>query len=369
MTLHQSNTVSTWANHSTSFPRRGSYGVAVPAVPLTITDCCLQVCRKLAYHTFWAFPRQCWNNLSVVVHWTSRHTRDLYSVRFPSRCDFRLVDLFLDVQLLVHHLVVTDIDETPQTTRLEPGSILPCCQRAKQQRSLTRSKTSASLVLICRDVFDVILSISKMAELFLVELCLQWSWQWSLKSNVVSFHASRCAIPEGRPNAGWPSLQYTDDLPATIRAMAASTVGPLRDEQSLGIIRHRAWSKTRCSRILAEEDQGVGWHVGDESSPSLCYVFFHDGLKWCWHNAIPVECSECQTGDKRGQTTGVTMTLIIVATSALLRNGQDPVPTLVNPWYTWQLHIRRWIVLLIFLRREIKLTIQRLNCRFQKIIN
>ena len=31
------------------------------------------------------------------------------------------------------------------------------------------------------------------------------------------------------------------------------------------------------------EGQGVGGHVGDESSPSLCLVFFlfHDGLKWC----------------------------------------------------------------------------------------
>ena len=28
------------------------------------------------------------------------------------------------------------------------------------------------------------------------------------------------------------------------------------------------------------EGQGVGGHVGDESSPSLSF-FFHDGLKWC----------------------------------------------------------------------------------------
>ena len=25
------------------------------------------------------------------------------------------------------------------------------------------------------------------------------------------------------------------------------------------------------------EGQGVGGHVGDESSPSLCFFFFHDG--------------------------------------------------------------------------------------------
>ena len=30
--------------------------------------------------------------------------------------------------------------------------------------------------------------------------------------------------------------------------------------------------------MIITEGQGVGGHVGDESSPSLC--FFHDGLKW-----------------------------------------------------------------------------------------
>ena len=40
------------------------------------------------------------------------------------------------------------------------------------------------------------------------------------------------------------------------------------------------------------EGQGVGGHVGDESFP----FFFHDGLKWCRHNVIPVKCSECQSG-------------------------------------------------------------------------
>ena len=24
----------------------------------------------------------------------------------------------------------------------------------------------------------------------------------------------------------------------------------------------------------------------------------HDGLKWCWHNAIPVQCLDCQSGEK-----------------------------------------------------------------------
>ena len=36
--------------------------------------------------------------------------------------------------------------------------------------------------------------------------------------------------------------------------------------------------------------------------------------------------------------------------------------TLVNPWCTWQLHMWRWIVLLIVFRRGINLSIQRLNC-------
>ena len=45
------------------------------------------------------------------------------------------------------------------------------------------------------------------------------------------------------------------------------------------------------------EGQGVDGHVGDDFVCFL-FVFFHDGLKWCRHNVIPVQCSECQSGDK-----------------------------------------------------------------------
>ena len=47
--------------------------------------------------------------------------------------------------------------------------------------------------------------------------------------------------------------------------------------------------------MIFVEGQGVGGHVGDESSLT---VFFYDGLKWCLHHAIPVQCSECQSGEK-----------------------------------------------------------------------
>ena len=89
-----------------------------------------------------------------------------------------------------------------------------------------------------------------------VEFWLQWSWTLSSKSKIASFHASRCATREGRPNAGWPSLQDTDDLPAAILAMAASILCPLRDEQALGIIRHRAVIKDEMQQDLGGGDPG-----------------------------------------------------------------------------------------------------------------
>ena len=89
-----------------------------------------------------------------------------------------------------------------------------------------------------------------------VELWLQFSWTLSSKSKIASFHASRCATPEGRPNAGWPSLHDTDDLPAAILAMTASILCPLRDEQALGIIRHRAVIKDEMQQDLGGGDQG-----------------------------------------------------------------------------------------------------------------
>ena len=49
--------------------------------------------------------------------------------------------------------------------------------------------------------------------------------------------------------------------------------------------------ETKVRRVMIE---GVGGHVGDESSPSL-FFFFHDGLKWCLHNVISVPCCECQS--------------------------------------------------------------------------
>ena len=52
----------------------------------------------------------------------------------------------------------------------------------------------------------------------------------------------------------------------------------------------------RIEGSRGEMGQGVGGHEGDESSPSLCF-FFHDGLKWCRRNAIPVQCFECQSGE------------------------------------------------------------------------
>ena len=46
------------------------------------------------------------------------------------------------------------------------------------------------------------------------------------------------------------------------------------------------------------EGQGVDGHVGDDFFVFFVFIFFHDGLKWCLHNAIPVQCSECQSGEK-----------------------------------------------------------------------
>ena len=51
-----------------------------------------------------------------------------------------------------------------------------------------------------------------------------------------------------------------------------------------------------------------------------------------------------------------------------LHNGQDAALTLVNPWYTWQLHMWRWIVLFIVFCRRINLTIQRLKCHCSRIL-
>ena len=47
--------------------------------------------------------------------------------------------------------------------------------------------------------------------------------------------------------------------------------------------------------MIIMEGQGVGGHVGDEFPPVF---FFHDGLKWCRHNAFPVQYSESQSGEK-----------------------------------------------------------------------
>ena len=44
------------------------------------------------------------------------------------------------------------------------------------------------------------------------------------------------------------------------------------------------------------EGQGVGGHVGDESSPYLC--FFSRRSQMVLHNVISVQCSECQRGEK-----------------------------------------------------------------------
>ena len=65
---------------------------------------------------------------------------------------------------------------------------------------------------------------------------------------------------------------------------------------------------------------GVDGLVGDDFLCCFMFIFFHDGVKWCRYNATPVQCSECQSGEirnERGQTTGETMTLIMVTTSAL----------------------------------------------------
>ena len=50
------------------------------------------------------------------------------------------------------------------------------------------------------------------------------------------------------------------------------------------------------------EGQGVDGHVGDDFLCCFMFIFFHDGLKWCRHNAIPVQCSECQSGSKQART-------------------------------------------------------------------
>ena len=86
--------------------------------------------------------------------------------------------------------------------------------------------------------------------------------------------------------------------------------------------------------MIIMEGQGVGGQVGDESSPSLFFFFtmvsngvdtmrilcsfkvrvmrraipyskfFYDGFKWCRRNAIPVQCSDCQSGSKQARVNG-----------------------------------------------------------------
>ena len=35
-----------------------------------------------------------------------------------------------------------------------------------------------------------------------------------------------------------------------------------------------------------------------------CSKFFYDGRKWCWHNAISVQYSECQSSSKQARVNG-----------------------------------------------------------------
>ena len=47
------------------------------------------------------------------------------------------------------------------------------------------------------------------------------------------------------------------------------------------------------------ESQGVDGHVGDDFCVVFMLIFFHDGLRCCRHDAITVQCSECQNGQEK----------------------------------------------------------------------
>ena len=69
------------------------------------------------------------------------------------------------------------------------------------------------------------------------------------------------------------------------------SMGSREEEEEEGNVFH---GRSGCGRTR-------GWRF------FLCcfmFIFFHDGLKWCWHNVIPVQCSECQSGEKLETSAG-----------------------------------------------------------------